>query len=69
MDAWLGARDFVASDAANEAQTFMTKQDYEEHGQGFFREHRFSNRYCATPEAVPKEEATAATAATSAESA
>ena len=60
LDAWLGARDFAAaqksSSGGGDHDVFLTKQEYEEHGQGYFKEHLFSNRYCATPDPVSKEE-------------
>lgn len=47
-DAWYGARQFAN---ANDLPQFMiTKQDYAENGGEYFKEHKASNLFCATPD-------------------
>lgn len=47
LDAWYGARNFATS---NNLPTFLTtKQDYDEKGGEYFRDHFSSNQYYATP--------------------
>lgn len=47
IDAWYGARDLANS--AQLSTVLTTKQDYDENGGEYFREHFASNQYFATP--------------------
>lgn len=47
-DAWYGAREFA--NASDLPQFMITKQDYDENGGEYFKEHKASNLFCATPD-------------------
>lgn len=47
IDAWYGARDFAASSIVN--NYIVTKNDYDENGGEYLKEHTASNKYFATP--------------------
>ncbi|KAH9503315.1 Nuclear actin-protein involved in chromatin remodeling [Bulinus truncatus] len=47
LDAWNGARKFALSPLL--ASSSITRKDYEEMGEGYFREHVASNKYFPTP--------------------
>lgn len=47
LDAWYGARDFANSNDLK--QYLTTKQDFEEFGGEYLKEHYASNRYFSTP--------------------
>ena len=48
-DAWRGASRMAGADASSSAVIWMTRKEYDEMGVGYFKEHRCSNRYAATP--------------------
>ncbi|XP_041369195.1 actin-related protein 5-like [Gigantopelta aegis] len=53
LDAWYGARKFALSPQLT--AYCMTRADYTEMGEGYFREHCASNRFYPTPVLAPKE--------------
>lgn len=61
-DAWLGARQ-VASDDSCSADIYITRADYAEKGGDYLREHRWGNRFYATPAPIVVVEPAAAAAA------
>ncbi|XP_049775222.1 actin-related protein 5 isoform X3 [Schistocerca cancellata] len=60
LDPWYGARDFAASELLKEA--LVTRQDYEERGGEFLREHAASNPFFPSPTAVSAGESSSVTA-------
>jgi len=47
LDAWLGAKKWVTS--ANLGNVWITRQDYDEMGPHYLKEHTASNRYLPSP--------------------
>ncbi|XP_046989142.1 actin-related protein 5 isoform X1 [Schistocerca americana] len=60
LDPWYGARDFAASELLKEA--LVSRQDYEERGGEFLREHAASNPFFPSPTAVSAGESSSVTA-------
>ena len=52
LDSWYGARKFALSPSLS--QMCITKQDYEEKGGEYLKEHMCSNPYCPTPVVASK---------------
>jgi hypothetical protein len=48
LDAWLGMRKWV-SNIADLTSTSTTRQDYDEKGGEYLKEHQMSNQYIPTP--------------------
>eukprot|EP00095_Tigriopus_kingsejongensis_P010207 snap_masked-scaffold704_size109063-processed-gene-0.8 protein:Tk10207 transcript:snap_masked-scaffold704_size109063-processed-gene-0.8-mRNA-1 annotation:"actin-related protein 5" len=61
LDAWTGAKDFVREEPLD--GIFMSRQEYDEKGTECFKEHRCSNKFYKTPEAIVSEEVSQETSA------